>query len=186
LPGENTDGLDYIYSLGLISTPDRAAARSALQEALADPDHPIAGTFLYTLRMVNSEPGASNANWREGQQRALEALIAALNTKRGKALSVSLSTAVNEAWSLTALPKETTDKLVNQLVSMFDQLPLHEQSLGQNRKRRHASDFEALRSGVQGFSRNAGIERLRHAATQRYCVNTMVRTGSDRSASGNY
>jgi hypothetical protein len=126
--GENTDGLDYIYSLGLISTPDRAAARSALQEALADPDHPIARTFLYTLRMVNSEPGASNANWREGQQRALEALIAALNTKRGKALSVSLSTAVNEAWSLTALPKETTDKLVNQLVSMFDQLPLQEQN----------------------------------------------------------
>jgi hypothetical protein len=126
--GDDSDGLDYICSLGLISTPERAAARSALEEALADPDHPINGTFLYTLRVVNSDPAAANANWREGQQRAVEQLIAALSTKRGKALSISLSTAVNESWSWEALPKETTKKLVSQLVSMFDQLPLNEQN----------------------------------------------------------
>ena len=126
--GEDFGELDYICSLGLRSTPERAAARSALEEALADPDHPINGIFLYTLRTVNSDPDIANANWRDGQQRAVEALIAALNTKRGKALSISLSTAVNEAWNSTALPKETTDKLVSQLISMFDQLPLEQQN----------------------------------------------------------
>ncbi|HKV34836.1 MAG TPA: hypothetical protein VJP89_10955 [Pyrinomonadaceae bacterium] len=126
--GEESGGLDFICMLGLISTPEPAAARSALEEALADPDHPIDGTFFYTLRMVNSEPGNSYAIWRESQQRALEQLVAALSTKRGKALSISLNTAVNQDWNSTSLPKETTDKLVNQLVSMFDQLPLNEQN----------------------------------------------------------
>ena len=126
--GEDSGGLDYICSLGLISTPERATARSALQEALADPDHPIDGTFLYTLRMVNSDPATARTNWQAGQQRAVEELSAALHLKRGKALSISLSTAVNEAWNSTALPKETTDKLVGQLISMFDQLPLPQQN----------------------------------------------------------
>lgn len=126
--GEDSGGLDYICSLGLISTPEPAAARSAFEEALADPDHPVDGIFFYTLRMLNSPPGATFANWREGQQRAVEQLIPALNTKRGKALSISLNTAVNEAWNSTELPKETTDKLVSQLVSLFDQLPLNEQN----------------------------------------------------------
>jgi hypothetical protein len=126
--GEDPGPPDYIYYLGLISTPERAAARSALDEALADPDHPIDALFLSTLRKVNSEPGAADANWREGQQRAVEQLIAALNTKRGNALTVSLSTAVNEAWTGMTLPKETTDKLVSQLISMFDQLPMPQQN----------------------------------------------------------
>lgn len=126
--GEDSGGLNYICSLGLISTPERAVAQSALEEALADPDQPIDAIFLSTLRMVYTDPGATNANWQENQQRAVEKLIAALNTKRGKAFSVSLSTAVNNAWNSVALPKETTDKLVSQLLSMFDQLPLSEQN----------------------------------------------------------
>jgi len=126
--GEDSSEFDYICLLGLISTPERAAARSALEEALADPDRAIDGYFLSALRQVTSDFGAANTNWREDQQRAVEALIAALNTKRGKALSISLSTAANEAWNATELPKETTDKLVSQLISMFDQLPLQEQN----------------------------------------------------------
>jgi len=126
--GEDSGGLDYICQLGLISSPERSAARSALAEALADSDHPINANFLYALRMVNSDPSATNANSREGQQRAVEELLAALPNKRGKALSISLSTAVNEAWNGDALPQQTTDKLVSQLVSMFDQLPLNEQN----------------------------------------------------------
>lgn len=126
--GEDSSGLDHICLLGLISTPERAAARSALQEALADPDRPINSTFLYTLRLINSDPDATNANWREGQQRTLAQLLPALNTKRGKALTISLSTAVNEAWNSPTLPKEVTDKLTSQLISVFDQLPLNEQN----------------------------------------------------------
>ena len=126
--GEDSGGLDYLCMLGLISSPERAVARSALEEALADPDHPIDSNFLYTLRMLNSEPGIGNANWREENQRAVEQLVAALPVKRGNALSVSLATALAQAWDLAALPKETTDKLIGQLTSMFDQLPLKEQN----------------------------------------------------------
>lgn len=127
--GEDSGGLDYICMLGLISSPERAAARSALEEALSDPDHPINSTFLYTLRMVQSDQGAPNANWREDQQKVVEELLIALPNKRGKALSVSLSTAVNEAWNdANRLPQQTIDKLVNELVAMFDQLPLNVQN----------------------------------------------------------
>ncbi|MEP6637182.1 MAG: hypothetical protein ABJB97_10700, partial [Acidobacteriota bacterium] len=126
--GEDSGGLDYVCMLGLISSPEREVARSALGEALADPDRPIDANFLYTLRMINSDPSAATANWQEDQRKVVEELIAALPTKRGKALSISLSTALYEAWDGKALPQRTTHKLVSQLVSIFDQLPLKEQN----------------------------------------------------------
>lgn len=126
--GEDSGGLDYICMQGLISSPERSAARAALEEALADPDHPIGSTLLHALRTINSDTNDNNANWRETQQRVVEQLIAALPIKRGKALSVSLSTAVNQALDQSSLPRQTTDKLVGQLLSMFDQLPLDEQN----------------------------------------------------------
>jgi hypothetical protein len=128
LRGENSSELDHLCMLGLISSPDRSVARTALEEALADPDHPVDTNFLGALRMLNSDTNALNADWQETQQRVVEELIAALPGKRGKALSISLSTAASQAWDLNALPKQTTDKLVGQLVSMFDQLPLNDQN----------------------------------------------------------
>jgi hypothetical protein len=122
--GEDSGGLDFICVLGLISWPDHEAARGALERELVEPDHPISGNFLYTLRTINSDTKNPNQDWREAQRKAVEALIAALPAKRGNALSISLSTAVNEAWNDLNLPKQTTDKLVEQMVSMFDQLPL--------------------------------------------------------------
>jgi len=127
LRGEDSGGLDSVCMLGLISSPERAAAQSALEHELVDPDHPISDTFLYTLRTINSGSDASNQDWREGQREAFETLVAALPGKRGKALAISLSTAVNEAWNID-LPKQTSDKLIQQVVSMFDQLPLQEQN----------------------------------------------------------
>jgi hypothetical protein len=126
--GHDSSGLDYVCMLGIISSPERAVARTALAEALADPEHPVDGNFLYTLRTVSSDTNASNVNWREIQQTVLEQLLAALPAKRGKALSVSLSTALNQAWDLNALPRQTTEKLMAQLVSLFDKLPLNEQN----------------------------------------------------------
>lgn len=128
LRDEDSGGLDYLCQLGLIASPERAVARLALEEALADPDRPINSTFLYTLRMVRSDSTATDAERLEVQQKIIEELILALPNKRGKALSISLSTAVHEAWNGNALPQQTTDRLVNQLLSMFDQLPLNEQN----------------------------------------------------------
>jgi hypothetical protein len=127
LRGENSGGLDYVCMLGLISSPEHEAARSALEAELVDPDHPISDTFLYTLRTLNSVGEPANQDWRDAQNRALQALVAALPAKRGKALTISLSTAVNEAWN-TDLPKQITEKLVEQMVSMFDQLPAEAQN----------------------------------------------------------
>ena len=127
LRGEDS-GLDHICMRGLISSPERSVARTALEEALADPDHPVGTTFLNALRIVSSDTNDTYANWRESQQRVVEQLIAALPGKRGKALSISLNTATNQAWDLNVLPQQTTDKLAGQLMSMFDQLPLNEQN----------------------------------------------------------
>ena len=126
--GEDPGGLDYICMLGLISSPEREVARIALEAELADPDHPIEGNFLYALRMVSFEGGALNANWQEAQKSVVEELIAALPIKKGKALTISLNTAVSEAWNGNAVPKQTTDKLVGQLISKFDQLPSNVQN----------------------------------------------------------
>ena len=126
--GEDSSGLEYICMLGLISAPDRSVARTGLEEALADPDHPIDSKFLYALRTINSDPNSPNANWRQAQQKVAEELFAVLPGKRGKALSISLSTAVNEAWNGNNVPRQTIDKWIAQLVSMFDQLPSNEQN----------------------------------------------------------
>ncbi|HKF59389.1 MAG TPA: hypothetical protein VKJ45_28375 [Blastocatellia bacterium] len=126
--GEDSGGFDYVCMLGLISSPERGAARSALEAALADPDHPIDGNFLYALRMIRSEPSAPASNWQEARQKVLGELLAALPGKRGNALSISLSTALNESWNGNEPAGQTTDQLASQLVSMFDQLPLSVQS----------------------------------------------------------
>jgi hypothetical protein len=122
LRGEDSGGLDYVCMLGLISSPDREVARTALETELRDPDHPISDTFLYTLRTINTVGEPPNENWRDAQSKALGALVAALPEKRGKAFTISLSTAANEAWN-NDVPKETTEKLVEQMLSVFDQLP---------------------------------------------------------------
>jgi hypothetical protein len=127
LRGEDSGGLDYICLLGLISSPESDAARSALEKEMTDPDHPISETFISAVRTINTAP--SDEHWREAQKNAVEELIAALPAKRGKAFTVSLSTAVNEAWNNGEIPKPTMDRLVAQMVAMFDQLPVDAQNL---------------------------------------------------------
>jgi hypothetical protein len=125
--GEDPGGLDYICSLGLISAPDREVARKAMAEALSAPDQPISQNFLYTMTTVDSDPDDQREHWRQDQRKSVEDLIAALPDKRGKALLLSLSTAVNEAWNVD-LPKEISDKLADPLIAVFDQLPAEEQN----------------------------------------------------------
>jgi hypothetical protein len=127
LRGEAPGGLDYVCMLGLISSPEREAVKGALEHELADPDHPISDTFMSALRRVNEAP--IDQDWREEQRKEAEQLIAALPAKRGKAMTVSLSTALNEAWNSGEVPKQTIDRLVEQIVSMFDQLPPDSQAL---------------------------------------------------------
>ena len=130
--GEDQGGLDYICMLGIAYSPLPEVARSAVQEALADPTHPITQNFLYMMRTLSPEDRAASMNpehWPEEQLQTLEQLIAVLPKKTGKALSVSLSTAANEAWNVPDIPKATIDKLTEQLISMFDQLSAQDQNM---------------------------------------------------------
>ncbi|HWC19224.1 MAG TPA: HEAT repeat domain-containing protein, partial [Terriglobales bacterium] len=130
--GEDQGGLDYICMLGVAYSPLPDVARSAVHEALADPNHPITQNFLYmmtTLGTNNRAPAMDAQHWRDERRRTLEELIGVLSKKQGKALAVSLSTAVNEAWDVPDLPKTMTDRLVEELVLIFDQLSTQEQNL---------------------------------------------------------
>ncbi|HKE57193.1 MAG TPA: hypothetical protein VKB46_10840, partial [Pyrinomonadaceae bacterium] len=130
--GKSDENLEYVFSLGLIATPDREFARDAMSKALADPDQPIDSHFLYTLRRLSSP--LNDQAWRDQAVKTIEQLINVLPEKRGKALAISLNTAVNEAWNVDALPKSTLEVLAKQLLSMFDQLPMEQrnQLLGQH------------------------------------------------------
>ena len=130
--GQDQGGLDYICMFGVAYSPLPDVARSAVQEALADPNHPITQNFLYMMRTLTPEDRAVSMNpeqWREEQRQALEELIEVLPKKTGNALTVSLSTAANEAWNVPDMPKATIDKLTEQLISMFDQLSAQDQNM---------------------------------------------------------
>jgi hypothetical protein len=101
LRGDELGGLEYVSMLGLISSPDRAVAQSALEHELVDPDHPISQNFLYAFPIV-SDPDPSGKDWRVSESRVLEFLISALPDRRGNALAVGLSTAVNQAGTSTS------------------------------------------------------------------------------------
>lgn len=126
LRADDPDGLQFVYQLGIISSSQREAASNAVDDALADPDRPIDGSFLYIMRALDD---ASPKDWKLARRVALERLLGVLPNKRGKALTISLGSAVSEAWDGQDLPKELMDRLVNQLFAAFDQLPLNEQNI---------------------------------------------------------
>src|ERR1700733_659078 len=92
------------------------SARKALETALVDPDRAIGSRFLYALQTVSADPKDRATNGQQTRQRVLAKLVAALSKKRGDPLSISLTTAANEAWNGTPLPSSTTDALVQQLI----------------------------------------------------------------------
>jgi hypothetical protein len=105
---------------------------ATVEEALEDPNHPITQNFLFVMRTLTPADRAASMNpehWRDEQRQTLEELIAVLPKKTGKALTVSLSTAANEAWNVPDVPKATIDKLTEQLISMFDQLSAQDQNM---------------------------------------------------------
>jgi hypothetical protein len=125
--GTSDDNLDYVFSLGLIAAPDHEFARASMLKALADPDQPIDGNFLYTLRVL-SISALNDPAWREQQVKDIEQLINVLPDKRGKAQAVSLKTALDEAYEFDVLPKPTLEGLAKQLLSMFDQLSVEQRN----------------------------------------------------------
>ncbi len=130
--GENR-ALDVICFFGVISSPDRAVAREALEAALVDPNHPVDDNFLDALAFIIAEEDAirRDDDSVQNERKVLEKLVQALPNKRGKALRVSLYAALDREWIRSdrrLLPPGATQQLTTQLISMFDQLPQEEQA----------------------------------------------------------
>jgi hypothetical protein len=99
---------------------------------------------------------------------------------------------VNEARNNLDLPKQTTDKLVEQMVSMFDQLPLEAQNTLLTYRwdkiagpsmlpilRRYARDY-------RDYPENAGSQRIQLAPAQCERPPTLVWTRSSWGAPRDY
>jgi tetratricopeptide (TPR) repeat protein len=122
---------------GLVSSPERAVAREALDQALSDPDRPLGDTLLDAMSWFERGGAKLDQNQESERERTfLQKLVDALPNKHGDALRVSLYTVLNRALTHDPpqLPKETIQKLASQLIPMFDQLPTEKQqvSLGWN------------------------------------------------------
>ncbi len=131
LRGDSRGNLDFVCYIGLVSSPERAVAREALDAALSDPDRPIDDTFLDTLVVLERNDANHNVSSQENEQRVLEKVAKALPNKRGKALRVSLYSVLNYVWNpldKQLLPRQTIQKLALQLISIFDQLSANQQA----------------------------------------------------------
>jgi hypothetical protein len=126
LRGDPVGGGDSICVMGLLSAPDPAVARQALEDAVEDPDRPVHVGLLSVLALLDAAPRPQQR--MEAQQRALETLVRALPQKRGRATAISVMTAVNQAWNSVPLPESTTRALVQQLIARFDELPVERQA----------------------------------------------------------
>jgi hypothetical protein len=135
-----SDGQCYY---GLVSSPERAVAREALEQALSDPDRPLGDTLLDAMSWLergNAKLGQNEESERE--RKFLEKIVHVIPNKRGDAFRTSLYTVLRKALTNDPplLPKETVQKLASQLIPMFDQLPTEKQQV------MLGWDWEAIRS----------------------------------------
>lgn len=122
--------LNHSCFFGIIASPEPAAAREALVQALADPDFPITDTFLNVLNSVEETAETGESKWKEKEQKAMAKAVEALPNKRDAAAGVTLNTIVDAAWSrigVSPLSPDTERKLIKQLISIFDQLSIEQQ-----------------------------------------------------------
>jgi len=120
-------GTAEICTLGLVGASDRRLAHLAMLDVLRDPETAITSQFLYAMGRVGEDP-LQNDRWREEERQAVEELVAAVPNKKGKAAAASLGTALQEAWNNGTLPTEVTNRLMEQVVAIFDQLPIEMQN----------------------------------------------------------
>jgi len=123
--GDNDTSGDFAF--GLIGSPAHDAALRELERLLGDPDFPVQSRFMTALSVVALDPAVLYPDLPD-RRSALEAqyrdrLAALLDSKRGKAQSVSANTIVEEAAIRGHdLPSAAKKKLTAALVAGFDQL----------------------------------------------------------------
>jgi hypothetical protein len=121
---KTSDGFGDTCYFGIVYSPERAAARAALDESLAEPDRPITDNFLETLIGVEQRDAKNEAAALDNEKKVLEKVARVLPEKRGEAFPLSLYSLSNHFWVRGGklLSKDIVDRLVEQLLAIFDQL----------------------------------------------------------------
>jgi hypothetical protein len=120
---------DWDYMFGLVGSPHRDAGVQQMKELLQDPEFPVCDLFLTTLSILPLDPKEPPGSLRKERDDNLKAfrqrLVSALPNKRGRALAVSLDTAM--AGMDPQMAPELKSKLVPQLIETFSTLPVSKQ-----------------------------------------------------------
>jgi hypothetical protein len=117
--------------IGLITSPERELARQALEEALADPGRPIVDTLLDALVWLETNGKENDAGSAAGKMRVLEKAVDALTHKSGEPLRLSLYPVfarILPRRDEQLLASDIVEKLVNQLLDAWDELPARQQT----------------------------------------------------------
>ena len=123
------DHADRDYMFGLVGSPHRDAGVEQMKELLQDPEFPVCDLFLTTLSILpldaKEPPGSLRKETDENLKAFRQRLVSALPNKRGRALAVSLDTAM--AGMGPQMAPELKSKLVPQLIETFPTLPVSKQ-----------------------------------------------------------
>jgi hypothetical protein len=111
--------------LGLIASPERAAAREAFGQVLSDPDIPVTHNAISVMQEIEGLEDLEHR--REEETKVLEKIVDALPNKKGGALSTSLDEVFSYVQSDGAVSKQKLHWLGTQLLALFEFLPIDEQ-----------------------------------------------------------
>lgn len=121
--------VDSYCMLGLIGLRNRMTGLEEMRKLLIDPDFPVTERFLATMAILPLDPGDSPETLRQRRDTNLKALrLTLMNTvsmKKGKALAVSLDTALRGMDENTG--PELRSKFIIQLIENFGELPIQNQ-----------------------------------------------------------
>ena len=120
---------DWDCMFGLIGSPHRSSGWEEMNRLLEDPAFPVSDLFLATLSILPLDPKEPPESLRkqrdENLQVSRQRLINALSSKRGKALAVSLNTAMSGGTG--KMSPELRGALISQLIETFPELPVNQQ-----------------------------------------------------------
>ena len=128
LRGEDSHA-DWDCMFGLIGSPHRETGLQEMNKLLEDPEFAVSDLFLITISILPLKPEEPPDSLRTQRDESLKAfrqkLVGALSHKSGKALAISLDTAL--AGNTSNLPSELKSELVSQLIETFPVLPVDKQ-----------------------------------------------------------
>jgi hypothetical protein len=126
LRGEDSHA-DWDCMFGLIGSPHRDTGLEEMSKLIEDPEFPVSDLFMTTMSILPLDLGGDLIEQRGENLKALrQRLVATLSNKRGKALAISLDTAMaDNASNLSSTFKR---ELVSRLIEIFPMLPLDKQT----------------------------------------------------------